>query len=334
MKRNAIFAAILLAAAFSAHAGQPAYTPAHNPVNQVRTQVPGYFRQMVGDFEVTALYDGFLSADPKLFQPYSQRSLADLNKLLDDSFRLREADGGVNTAVIGFLVNTGKNLIMLDAGVGGVEIMGKNAGRLVGSLKAAGYEPGQVDLLIPTHMHFDHISGLTRNGKRVFPKATLLLAVEEKGFWLDKNVNSLPEPVRGLAILAREAVAPYAKAGKVHFYRSGEEVVPGMRSRPSPGHTPGHNGIEFSSKGQTMLVWGDLMHNHTLQMLDPEIAIEFDSDPRQARISRLAALKDAAERKIWVAGAHMPFPGIGHIRAEGNGRYTWLPAEYAPIERR
>ena len=115
MKRNAIFAAILLAAAFSAHAGQPAYTPAHNPVNQVRTQVPGYFRQMVGDFEVTALYDGFLSADPKLFQPYSQRSLADLNKLLDDSFRLREADGGVNTAVIGFLVNTGNNLILLDA---------------------------------------------------------------------------------------------------------------------------------------------------------------------------------------------------------------------------
>ena len=153
-------------------------------------------------------------------------------------------------------------------------------------------------MLIPTHMHFDHISGLTRNGKRVFPNATLLLAVQEKGFWLDKNINELPEPVRGLATLTREAVAPYAKAGKVRFYQSSEEVVPGMRSRPSPGHTPGHNGIEFTSKGQTMLVWGDLMHNHTLQMLDPEIAIEFDSDPKQARASRQAALKDAATRKI------------------------------------
>lgn len=88
-------------------------------------------------------------------------------------------------------------------------------------------------------MHFDHISGLTRNGKRVFPNATLLLAAQEKGFWLDKNINELPEPVRGLATLAREALAPYAKAGKVRFYQSGEEVVPGMRSRPSPGHTPG-----------------------------------------------------------------------------------------------
>lgn len=287
---------------------------------------------MVGDFEVTALYDGFLSTDPKLFQPYSQRSLDDLNKILNNNFRLREADGGVNTAVIGFLVNTGNNLILLDVGVGGVDIMGKNAGRLVDSLKAAGYRPEQIDLLIPTHMHFDHISGLTRNGKRVFPNATLLLAEQEKGFWLDKNINELPEPVRGLATLAREAVAPYAKAGKVRFYQSGEEVVPGMRSRPSPGHTPGHNGIEFTSKGQTMLVWGDLMHNHTLQMLDPEIAIEFDSDPKQARASRQDALKDAATRKIWIAGAHMPFPGIGHIRAESNGSYTWLPVEYTPIE--
>ena len=140
------------------------------------------------------------------------------------------------------------------------------------------------------------------------------------------------ETLRGLATLAREAVAPYAKAGKVRFYQSGEEVVPGMRSRPSPGHTPGHNGIEFTSKGQTMLVWGDLMHNHTLQMLDPEIAIEFDSDPKQARASRQDALKDAATRKIWIAGAHMPFPGIGHIRAESNGSYTWVPVEYTPIE--
>lgn len=106
------------------------------------------------------------------------------------------------------------------------------------------------------------------------------------------------ETLRGLATLAREAVAPYAKAGKVRFYQSGAEVVPGMRSHPSPGHTPGHNGIEFTSKGQTMLVWGDLMHNHTLQMLDPEIAIEFDSDPKQARASRQDALKDAATRKI------------------------------------
>ena len=103
------------------------------------------------------------------------------------------------------------------------------------------------------------------------------------------------------------------------FYKTGEEVIPGMVSKPSPGHTPGHNGIEFTSKGQTMLVWGDLMHNHTLQMLDPEIAIEFDSDPKQARASRQAALKDAATRKIWIAGAHMPFPGIRHIRAESNG---------------
>ena len=127
------------------------------------------------------------------------------------------------------------------------------------------------------------------------------------------------ETLRGLATLTREAVAPYTKAGKVRFYQSGEEVVPGMRSRPSPGHTPGHNGIEFTSKGQTMLVWGDLMHNHTLQMADPNIAVELDMNQDQARASREASLKDVAARKILVAGAHLPFPGLGHVRAESNG---------------
>ena len=76
----------------------------------------------------------------------------------------------------------------------------------------------------------------------------------------------------------------------------------------------------------------ELEHSLTLQMLDPKIAIEFDSDPKRARASRQAALKDAATRKIWIAGAHMPFPGIGHIRAESNGSYTWVPVEYTPIE--
>ena len=76
----------------------------------------------------------------------------------------------------------------------------------------------------------------------------------------------------------------------------------------------------------------ELEHSLTLQMLDPEIAIEFDRDPKRARASRQAALKDAATRKIWIAGAHMPFPGIGHIRAESNGSYTWVPVEYTPIE--
>ena len=68
------------------------------------------------------------------------------------------------------------------------------------------------------------------------------------------------------------------------------------------------------------------------RLSDPEIAIEFDSDPKRARASRQAALKDAATRKIWIAGAHTPLPGIGHIRAESNGSYTWVPVEYTPIE--
>lgn len=238
----------------------------------------------------------------------------------------------MNTAVICFLVNTGKNLILLDSGTDDVDIMGKNTGKLVNSMKAAGYTPEQVDILLPTHMHFDHVSGLTHDGKMVFLNATLLLAKEEKGFWLDQKMDQIPEAIRGFAQLARDAVAPYVKADRVKFYKTGEEVILGMVSKPSPGHTPGHNGIEFTSNGQTMLIWGDLMHNHAQQMADPNIAVELDMNQDQARASREAALKDVAARKIWVAGAHLPFPGLGHVRAESNGSYTWVPVEYTPIE--
>lgn len=310
----------------------PAFTPAEHAVKQVRTQVPGYHRLMVGDFEVTALYDGFLSVSPQLFQPFSNKSAAELDDLIAREFSPLEADKGVNTAVICFLVNTGKNLILLDSGTDDVDIMGKNTGKLVNSMKAAGYTPEQVDILLPTHMHFDHVSGLTHDGKMVFLNATLLLAKEEKGFWLDQKMDQIPEAIRGFAQLARDAVAPYVKADRVKFYKTGEEVIPGMVSKPSPGHTPGHNGIEFTSNGQTMLIWGDLMHNHAQQMADPNIAVELDMNQDQARASREAALKDVAARKIWVAGAHLPFPGLGHVRAESNGSYTWVPVEYTPIE--
>lgn len=116
----------------------PAFTPAEHAVKQVRTQVPGYHRLMVGDFEVTALYDGFLSVSPQLFQPFSNKSAAELDDLIAREFSPLEADKGVNTAVICFLVNTGKNLILLDSGTDDVDIMGKNTGKLVNSMKAAG----------------------------------------------------------------------------------------------------------------------------------------------------------------------------------------------------
>ena len=293
-------------------------------------QVPGYYRVMIGDFEVTALYDGFLGIGTPIYQQYSSKTVAELEDMIDAEFRPRLEDGSVNTSVTGYLVNTGRNLILLDAGTGNV--FDDNLGRLPDSMRAAGYDPLQVDIIIPTHMHYDHFSGVTLNGQRVFPNAMIYLAEEGKTFWVDTPVEDIPEGSRKYVQWARDAIRPYLEHDQVRYYRFGDEIIPGMRSRPTPGHTPGHNGIEFTSGGQTMLVWGDLMHNHAFQLADPSIAAEFDVNPEAARESRIRAFPDIARRRIWVAGAHLPFPGIGHIRANENGSYSWIPVEYTPLD--
>lgn len=325
-------AAILMAALFGAGVANahPVHTPKENVVAQKLEQVPGYYRFMLGDFEVTALYDGYLSIGTGIYQPFSKLSKEQLDELISNEFRPMLPDGGVNTAVAGYLVNTGKNLILIDAGSG--DVFDDKVGKLANSLRAAGYKPEQVDIILPTHLHFDHFSGVTRNGKMEFPNATVFIPNQEKAFWFDTPIKEMPEHVQKYAQWTRDAVAPYAKANQVKYFNLGDEVIPGVKSIPTQGHTPGHGGFEMTSKGETMFFWGDLLHNHALQLTDPEIAAEFDVDAQGARDARAKTLPQIAERKIWVAGAHLPFPGIGHIRKAGNG-FTWIPVEYTPIEK-
>lgn len=313
----------------------PAHTPAKNVVPMQLTQVPGYYRVMLGDFEVTALYDGAASLDSTLFEQYSKLSKAESDALISHEFSPKTAMGGVDTAIIAFLVNTGENLILIDAGKGDVEtpIFIDKKGRLIASLEASGYKAEQIDVILPTHMHADHFSGVTVEGKKVFPNATIYLSNQEKAFWLDTPEDKLSDNAKPFVAWAREAAAPYLASNQVKYYNSGDEVIPGVKSIPLAGHTLGHNGFEFSSKGEEMLVWGDLMHNHAIQMKHPEVAVDFDADSISARKTRLNALPEIAKREILVAGAHLPFPGLGRLRAEESGSYRWIPVEYRPIHK-
>lgn len=314
----------------------PTYTPAKNAVKMQKTQVPGYFRVMVGDFEVTALYDGVGNLDMSLMEKFTTFSKAELDAMLDHEFAPRTHLGGLEGTIIGFLVNTGDNLILIDAGKGEAEapIFLDKKGRLVDSLKASGYQPEQIDIILPTHMHADHLNGVVAEGKMAFPNATIYLPNQEKAFWLDAETSQLPQEIQPLVQLARSAVAPYQKVDKVNFYNAGDEVFPNVKSIPLFGHTPGHSGFEFTSKGETLLVWGDLMHNHAVQMAHPEVAIEFDANADAARKTRQAMLPKIAAQKPLIAGAHLPFPGLGHLQAEKDGNsYRWIPAQYRPFDK-
>lgn len=289
-----------------------------------KTQVPGYYRLMLGQFEVTALYDGAIDLDEKLLKNIDKR---DLQRLLAREFLKGPK---VQTAVNAYLVNTGNRLILVDAGA--AKLFGPGLGNIVDNLKAAGYAPEQVDTVLVTHLHGDHINGLvTPDGQRVFANAEVWSAKADNDFWLSEAIAAqAPKDFQPFFKMSRDAAAPYLAAGKWKTFDSDRELLAGVSSVDTHGHTPGHASYLFQSGDQRLLVLGDLVHNHAVQFARPEVAFEFDNDPKQAVATRKRIFHQAARDRLMVAGMHLPFPGVGHVRKEAKG-YAWVPAEFAPL---
>lgn len=301
-----------------------ATVPARAEAPQAKTQVPGYYRHALGDFEVTVLHDGQIKLDGKLLKNVRA---GDIQRLLALQFR----DNPTPTAVNAFLVNTGRQLVLVDSGA--AKAFGPTLGQVVANLKAAGYDPAQVDAVLLTHLHGDHVGGLLgADGQRAFPKATIYVSQAEAGHWLAADaVAKAPEAMKGFFKIAQDATAPYAQAGALKTFTGTTEVLPGFKALPAPGHTPGHTAYLVESKAQRLLIWGDLVHNVAVQLPRPDVTIEFDTDPGVAARTRKALLAwTAKDAGLLVGGMHLPFPGLGHVRADGNQRYGWVPIDFAP----
>jgi glyoxylase-like metal-dependent hydrolase (beta-lactamase superfamily II) len=318
LKRNSMrFAAALLALLASLVADPNAALAA---APQHHDQAPGFFRLQVGDLEVTALSDGVTVIDPHWLTG-KKATMGGIEKAFHEDPHL--LDGAEN----GFLVNTGKQLILVDAGAG--TWFGAAFGRLANSLRSAGYTVDQVDLVLVTHLHSDHIGGLTtQDGTRVFPNADIYVAKAESDFWLSPEIAAkAPKDAQPFFESAQAIAAPYIKAGKWHTFSGSEPVVDGVRVVPLPGHTPGHTGYEFSSKGQKILFWGDIIHAQRVQLQHPEVTVVFDIDPTAAAATRNQLLHKLAREDVVIAGPHMLFPGLGRLRKEGRG-YFWAPVTF------
>src|SRR5882762_2933323 len=289
---------------------------------QHHDQVPGFYRQKVGDLEVTALFDGHGVFDPHWLNGTKATMDGVVEALHEDPRLLDVSDEG-------FLVNTGKQLILVDAGAG-TWWGGGALGRLLGSLRSAGYTPEEVDLVLVTHLHSDHVGGLTTDdGKRVFPKADVYVAKAESDFWLSPEIAAkAPKDAQPFFRSAQAIAAPYIKAGKWHTFTGSEPIVDGMQLVPLPGHTPGHTGYEFSSKGQKILFWGDTIHAQRVQLQHPEVTAIFDIDQTAAAATRNQLLSKLAREDILIAAPHMSFfPPLGRLRKEGSG-YGWAPVVF------
>jgi glyoxylase-like metal-dependent hydrolase (beta-lactamase superfamily II) len=282
---------------------------------------PGWYRMMLGDFEITALSDGTVPL------PVNDLLTGTTKAKVDATLKANYLKAPVETSVNCFLVNTGTKLVLIDAGAG--SLFGPTLGKLIVNLKASGYQPEQVDEIYITHMHPDHVGNLAKDGKLAFPNATVRAAKAEADQWLSQaNLDKAPDAMKGFFQGAQASVNPYATAGKFKPFEGETELVPGVRAVPSVGHTNGHTIYVVASKDQKMVMWGDLIHVAAVQFPDPSVTIQFDTDSKKAMAERKKAFADAAKTGYFAAIAHVSFPGIGQLKAEGAG-YRWLPVNYS-----
>ena len=288
-----------------------------------RDQAPGFYRVRVGDFEITTLYDGAGVFDAHWLQADDQ---ATVQSISDESQRIPHF---LDATVSAFLVNTGKHLILVDAGTGGW-YGGPSFGKLATNLRRAGYTTGQVDLILLTHLHADHVGGLTtRSGNRVFPNARVYVAKADSDFWLSPEVAAkAPREAQEFFQTARAVAAPYTTTGQWHPFEGSIEVAEGVKSLPLSGHTPGHMGYQFTSQAHELLIWGDVMHAQSVQLLHPEITVVFDLDGQAAATTRRQLMPSLSAKDVLIAGPHMAFPALGRLRRAGGG-YVWQPVVYS-----
>lgn len=296
-----------------------------NPQSTDVVQVPGYYHHPVGDLMVTAIYDGYLDLDTQLLKGLDAE---DMSKLFERMFL--QDNNGVQTAVNAFIVQTKEQTVLVDAGA--AHCFGPTMGSAMANIKAAGFQPGDIDSVLLTHLHPDHACGLiTQDGQAAFPNASVWVAQADADFWLSSEIQaSVPEDKQPFFTLAQNAVAPYITKEAFHTYTDSSDFLSNIGVVPTPGHTPGHSSYLIESNDKSLFIWGDIVHSHAVQLQHPNVSIEFDSDQQQAIKTRTEILSKAAAKRWLVAGAHMPFPGLGHLRADDKS-YSWVPVEYSPV---
>lgn len=290
-------------------------------------QVPGFHHVRLGSLRITALYDGFV---PFPADEIRRAPPAEISRLLAEAFL--PSDGDPCTAVIAFLVEHDGLRILIDTGSG--DTLGSHAGLLATNLAAAHTDPADIHHVFLTHLHPDHAGGLiSPDGQAAFPRATVHAAKPEAEHWLGTSgAVQATDVQRFVRRTADRALAPYRDAGRfVTFDHHGLEAIPGVRTVDLSGHTPGHTGYLFGEGEEAVLFWGDTVHSYAVQLRLPHASTTADTDRRGAIATRRRILRLVASNRWRVGAAHLPFPGLGHVRRDTD-RYTWVPISYMPLE--
>ncbi|MBF9051594.1 MBL fold metallo-hydrolase [Roseobacter sp. HKCCD9010] len=201
------------------------------------------------------------------------------------------------------VINTGADLVLFDTGL--------NAAGTTGALAAAGYTPDQIDLVVLTHMHGDHIGGMLSDGPPTFPNARYATGRVEYDAWAAAGNDGFNQNVR-----------PFAD--QMTFLEDGQEAASGLTAMAAFGHTPGHMVYRIESQGEGLVLFADLANHPIWSLARPDWEVRFDMDKEAAAASRRRVLSMIAAERLPAIGYHMPFPALGYVATDGDG-FRWVP---------
>lgn len=264
----------------------------------------GTYEVKVGDFSVIAIADTTFDMQSSLIKNGNSE---EIKKYMPE--------GKVLCSDNAYIIKSAKQTILVDAGQGG---------KLIANLKSLGITPDNVTMVLITHGHYDHVSGLIKDGNAIFSKAKIFFSEKEKPLYEDNAVAKIPAEYKQYFLPANQVIKIYGS--QIETFTTGKAISEGITSVDMNGHTAGHSGFLVESKGQKLLIAGDFLHIGQVQFPHPEYSLVFDSDISAASNTRKQILEKVAKENLLICATHIPFPGMGHV-STGTPGFTFTPAK-------
>ncbi len=320
-RRHVLLGATALAGTAVLGSGLPV-PGAHAKAPLSSAQAPYFYRFNHGKMQMTVVSDGILPlGEPSA--SFLGTSNEEVGKMLTDNFL---STTNVVLEQNALVVNTGDKLLLIDTGMGTSQMFGPTTGKLLTSLKAAGIDPKDIDAIVATHAHCDHVWGIMADdGTRHFPNAQIYISQADFDFWTDEAKLKQKDPAYMQPFVegARKHLLP--NRDRLVFIKDGQEFLPGIQAIAAPGHTVGHTIFMISSEGKSIAAIGDLTHHPVILVEKPRVEFAYDTDPKQSVNSRVRMLEMLAANRIPLVAYHFPWPGVGHVAKHGDG-FRYFPA--------